>query len=53
MLVGIVLRGAAFVFRSYDTERDALTLGGVVLVPSLFYLFRVFKFAPADAPRGL
>jgi cytochrome d ubiquinol oxidase subunit II len=30
----------------------ALALGGLVLLPSLFYLFRVFKSAPADAPAS-
>jgi cytochrome d ubiquinol oxidase subunit II len=28
-----------------------LTLGGVLLLPSLWYLFRVFKTAPADPVR--
>jgi cytochrome d ubiquinol oxidase subunit II len=78
LLVGIVLRGAAFTFRTYDVQRDdvqrrwsyvfsvastitpvllgivlgALGAGALLLFPSFFYLFRVFKGQTAFTPTG-
>jgi hypothetical protein len=42
---------AALWFRRYRLARIAaigLAFGGLVLAPSLFYLFKVFKSGPAD-----
>jgi cytochrome d ubiquinol oxidase subunit II len=50
-LVGIVMRGAAFVFRNHTLVAFliAARIGAVFLIPSLIFLFTVFK-GPGATP---
>jgi cytochrome bd ubiquinol oxidase subunit II len=48
----LAIRGAAAPAATLRLVLIALGLGIVVLLPSLVYLFRVFKAAPSHSVRG-
>ena len=47
---GFTIRDSASPPATLRLAAIALAFGGLVLLPSLWYLFRIFKSAPADAP---